>query len=1029
MVSSDETWKKILPTSEIQAKPKKIVEAPILGARQLPLDELDWEDFERLQWRILQDVEGLRNARLYGKRGQAQYGLDIVALDPFEQGVALQSKRYQKFNASDLAAAVKKFQKTKRPFEVNRFIIGAACDVNDTNVVDCLIDYQKALSPVKLELWGKTELSAKLRSQQAIVIEFFGLPTATAFCAPFHFEPTEVPSTDAVAVQEALARTPEETTGASARFRSAKDLAEDPARALKLVEEGQELLRKAGFGAHAAQYERHRSSILIKLGRANEAARSALDEIWSKLSLGRSGSAEMSARHLRQISNGKPDDKYVGELTNVAEQALALHLNPLGEVPTVSSLNLGDLKDRLQLAVLAGELALANNRTEWLAEASDYFTKLATETAADQTLQVQLRLIIAEVTGDWQQLLEDARKRRLGNDLGALVTARYARNRALHQDFEVADALWDEASGGASLKKRWVDASTWVYSRRAFRMRWRPFVNDDLLTMEIALDEMGPSESVLRRDENAYVAALEKFQSCKLREAAIAVQRALRQAIAISDWVGEERARRLLGEILAASGELKLAAYHFSTGADTEAMEKLAAEHPRLYIDSVDLLDAPNYWTVGTAYRLLAAEADLIPDEVINHVVERILAEIRSADSHTYFDAIGFSTSRFGGAMKTLAGVSNRLTRIQAETVLDYFEKQPPIDENAYRFHDEDEANSVARIALSHRELQKRAMEHLVPLLARSHSARGSITLGALNAAFVDARESLNVLAQSGNQWAQEALSSHKGTDSSSVTVQRAFDRLTNPLTHEQGVYSVGTNAIGDSILIASLPVENRKLAITELLDRADDARVSMSDRNDYLLAASNLVEGLDDTTRHNFFLEAMRLVKTVKPSEYDTFTSQFEHKLGTLRVFSANSSTSAPALYLAACLADGDDQRIELKQLAYQLLGASDRSDYRVARALQRMGNSIDNDLGFLAGQSWSPRALAAIRWVKHSEPEHLGQYLASDTDSRVRRALAEALTQVSPTPAHADALEILGEDPAYSVRSVLRKAQADQT
>lgn len=1028
MVDSDEIWKEIGPDSELQTRPDHVIEAPILGASQLPLKELSWEDFERLQWRILRDVEGLRNARLYGKRGQAQHGLDIISLDPAGQGIALQSKNYQKFDKSDLSEAVQKFQKTKRPFEVNRFIIGVACDVKDTKVLDSLFSYQKDLFPVHLDLWGTEEISALLRSQPAIVIEFFGLPTAKAFCLPFNFAPTEVPSTEVVTVQEALARTPEETIGASSLFRSAKESEENPASALELIEEGQEILRKAGFRAHAEQYERDRFSMLLKLDRANDAARSALDGLWVKLSLGRSGSAEHSARQLRQIFKDKPDDQYISDLTKVAETAITLHLNPLGEVPTVESLKFGELQDRIRLAILAGGNALANNRMEWLSEASDYFIGLATEADADQKLQVQLRIIIAEVTGDWQALLEDARKLRLGNDLGALVTARYARNRAMHQEFEEADALWNEASGGASLKKRWVDASTWVFSRRAFRTRWRPFVHDDLLTMEIALDEMGPSESVLRRDDQAYATALEKFQTRKLREAAIAVQRALRQAIAISDWVGEERARRLLGAILFHSDEPELAAHHLSLGADVEAIEKLAAEYPGLYIDVVALLDAPNYWTVGTAYRLLAAEADFIPDEAINEIIERIIAEIQSADSNTFFDAHGFSTSRYLGAMKALASVANRLTESQADTVLGYFEKQPPVEPNYYRFHDDEEANSVAHIALSHAALQKRAMAHLVPLLARSQSARGSITLGALHEKIDSAKEYLNELVQDGNQWAKEMLTSYTEADVSSDAVLASLERLTKPLQHTPGVYSVGTNAIGDSLMIALLPVAQRTPAITELLRRAEDTRVSAADRNDYLLAASKLVEGLEATTREMFLLEAVRLVSTAEPSEYDAFTSQFEHKLGSLRVHSPDRNISAAALHLAACLADGDEQRVELKRLAYQLLGASERSDYLVARALQRLGAIIDNDLGFLAGQSWTLRSIAAIRWVQIGNPEHLGEHLAIDNDVRVRRDLAEALAAATPLPVHADAHHILSKDPAYSVRSIVKRTDLSE-
>ncbi|MDT0219966.1 hypothetical protein [Gordonia sp. AC31] len=46
---------------------------------RLPLEELLWEDFERLQWRMLRDVEGLREAQIYGDRGQSQFGIDVAA--------------------------------------------------------------------------------------------------------------------------------------------------------------------------------------------------------------------------------------------------------------------------------------------------------------------------------------------------------------------------------------------------------------------------------------------------------------------------------------------------------------------------------------------------------------------------------------------------------------------------------------------------------------------------------------------------------------------------------------------------------------------------------------------------------------------------------------------------------------------------------------------------------------------------------------------------------------------------------------
>jgi hypothetical protein len=59
-----------------------------------------------------------------------------------------------------------------------------------------------------------------------------------------------------------------------------------------------------------------------------------------------------------------------------------------------------------------------------------------------------------------------------------------------------------------------------------------------------------------------------------------------------------------------------------------------------------------------------------------------------------------------------------------ADKALAHFERQPPLDDAHYRFHDENEAVAVARIALARPALAERACTHLVNLLARSQSAR-----------------------------------------------------------------------------------------------------------------------------------------------------------------------------------------------------------------------------------------------------------------------------------------------------------------
>ena len=123
-------------------------------------------------------------------------------------------------------------------------------------------------------------------------------------------------------------------------------------------------------------------------------------------------------------------------------------------------------------------------------------------------------------------------------------------------------------------------------------------------------------------------------------------------------------------------------------------------------------------------------------------------------------------------------------------------------------------------------------------------------------------------------------------------------------------------------------------------------------------------------------------------------------------------------AVLLASVLATNETQRNEVRRLVYALLG--EESDYWPTRALQRLGETVKDDLAFLASQGWAIRSFAARLWAEHGEPSHLGKRLAADPDVRVRRALARALSQ-QPETSHFALREQLAVDPAYSVRAAL--------
>ena len=405
-------------------------------------------------------------------------------------------------------------------------------------------------------------------------------------------------------------------------------------------------------------------------------------------------------------------------------------------------------------------------------------------------------------------------------------------------------------------------------------------------------------------------------------------------------------------------------------------------------------------------------------------MAERIIAELAAAEAGIYPDLRAFATSRYNNAVKALAGIADRLDTAHADAVLTHFEKQSPVEENHYRYHDKDEALAVGKIALSRRSLAARAVPHLVTLLGRSQAARNDKTLDAIHENRALAHNTLAALAEAGNQWAVETLSFEDLDDVDPTAAEQALIRLTTPLQHVNGVYSLGTGAVGDSLLIRHLPLNSVQAAVSELLVRAEDPHIGSSDRGDYLLAASNLAPHLDETTRGTHCATALRLATSTTPSEHDDLDAQFTHRLGGLGFIGTPRDSRGQAVLLASVLATNEAQRNEVRRVAYALLG--EESDYWPTRALQRLGETVKDDLAFLASQGWAIRSFAARLWAKCGEPSHLGKRLAADPDVRVRRALARALSE-QPETSHPAVREQTSRGPCAQRPSSVERSADD--
>lgn len=1045
MAGAGGTWRPVGVDSDLERGPSGVPLVAHQGHLDLlPLHVLPWPAFESLQWRILRDVEGLRHAQIYGDLGQAQQGLDLIAVAADESGVALQSKRVKQFGPAKVDAAVDAFRDTQRPFDVSRFILGVSMEVRRTQTLDRFKEFQKQfkqqLKPIEFELWDKRELSAKLKGAPQIVIDYFGQDVAKIFCDPFTIRERVVPTREAVAIREAIARTPEVAMGAGAKIAEAEALAEtDPTAALALVAKAQAALVERGFSGHAAQHESLRASLLVAVGRGSEATAWRLEQLWVALDHGQLTTADM-ARHDISTLAERVGKKAAREHRDVADRALYLYSNPLASVPDLTDLLVGEVRDRAQLAALAGETALSAGDHAWLKRSAIKLRNLATKlSVAEDTeaLQVRLRILAAEGSGKWAPILGDARSLRMGYDLCALVQARYARHLALRQKFAEADASWDEAAGNACLAQRWTDASRWIFSRRAFSVRWKPFTANELLPIQTALAANGPDATVLSRDEDALEYAYSRLADDKLRPAAIAAQRALRDAVTLGDWEGERRARRLLADILTASGEHLMAASHLVLVGDVTALKRLAADHTTQFLDVTPHLNATSWWIAGAAYRLIAAQSDLVPDALVPVVAGAVVDVLESAQKNTLVDLPSFAGSRYLSAIAALAGIAERLTYKQAETALTHFEAQPAVDPSHYRFHDGDEAKIAAGILTTHPELSEQALAHLVQLLSRSEVSRNNKTHDAITDRLPQAQPLLKELAEAGNRWARELLQGEHPESASSTQIQEARSRLEEPLVHTPGVYPVGggSASLPDSALVRTLPMRDQQAALEQLLARGADTYVSAVDRASYLVAASNLRPPNDRTRRTKFLEQALTLVLSPPESLADAFDAPYRNPLGAVQM-NRKRDTRGEAVHLAATLARTRQEKERVRTAVLGLIGDDTVSELWATRALQRLGETMAPDVGFLSGQNWALRSLAAILWSKTTAPTPVGYRLAADPDVRVRRALALHLVQAE-TGADGDAqagsggagaagrrdtrsevVRLLLEDPCFSVR-----------
>ncbi|MCP3017363.1 ATP-binding protein [Nocardiopsis dassonvillei] len=154
--------------------------APLL----LNTHQLSWEAVEHLVAALALKVDQAREARLYGRRGQDQQGIDVVAFFGSHAPTVYQAKNYKSFTAGDLRAAVTAFTGGRRPFQAGRLVVVTTASVADTRIDEELAALRERHSDLQIDLWGQQQLSDVLYEEPDVVRRFFGEATMQVFCRP-----------------------------------------------------------------------------------------------------------------------------------------------------------------------------------------------------------------------------------------------------------------------------------------------------------------------------------------------------------------------------------------------------------------------------------------------------------------------------------------------------------------------------------------------------------------------------------------------------------------------------------------------------------------------------------------------------------------------------------------------------------------------------------------------------------------------------------------------------------------------------
>lgn len=989
----------------------------------LPTHEMIWEDFERLLVAMARHVDGATDVRLYGKRGQRQYGIDLVAFFPQpRQPSVYQAKRQQEFGAADLEAAVERYAGDRRPFGADRIVVAAASEAHDTATIEKLYELRSQHADLQIDLWDRTAISEQLRRQEYLVRRFFGMATAEAFCdSPQATVATGVGSIEA----DAILRGPVAHLGLQDQLRKATELrADEPSKAADLFAMVADGLDGRGFRPHAAVVRDLEAAALHAAGRLDDEAWVRLALAWQQLAAGDTFSAKIQVRELAK-RNDLPDqvDRCVDAL-GAAIGVESEHKVTIDDLAIAFDALQSDDPHFAEAALAFGEHAVARRREDLVAarvgrlhEAADALPA----TVQGERDAARLRMCIADGAGDWELLGTTARMT-YSPPVTAWVQAREARFLALKPEPDAAARRYLDAIERACIQGLNDDAADWLYAMRDVRV-WAGMIDgiNDPHRHAQALRAAG-SGSAFPESYPARERGLNRLREEKWADALEALRRYVWRAAVVADLGGEVEGNELLGDVFVATGRLHEALRHYVISGKPKKLAELAHRLPEQSIDISTALLTPRPWERVSAYKFVEEAADLISDESGEE-----WCRVAIDDLLAYRPMNAFAADPWRAAFDAFGRLAAVSTDAEAQRFIEIAAPLVEREPKHYRFSDEAHVRALIAIARRHSDLAPQAIEQLLSaLLADQRMADLVLSEGAdlLRADPERTIDRVGTAAEAGNFHAALAVVlSHGRTDCALPVARQRFQAAIAPRERKPGVFSFGTLLPDTAILMTILPPDDRVTFARAMVDRANDAEDVAANCQDALLALRPIAAALPDGVRDDLFQSVLPFAKGEREATQPPLFPGSDDPLGRFRVSLGDASLNNVGLLALSTLARTAEQAQQTKDLAMRYVRVPGQEHANIAAtALSALPR---DQLGVLPEELASQpnewlRALGAVLWCERPDDAELGLALAGDPSPNVRRTLARALTSDFR---HAGARAVLSVDPRRSIRESLSK------